>query len=207
FYIYPIAGIRKLDERMPILKASKNSGEKAESKKGIYKLAVPFIIILVVIAAIYAGLVAIKTSKKSELKKIKDYINSPDTIAQVAEYDAMYENMAEIGKIQGGADLLHQDLDSYPTPDSSINNMILTAAKRHDVEISFKSYSATTGIFNITASSPVVDDINMFIADLMEMDIFESVDYTGYSLAKDGSSWQINVVCILAENAAEEEVN
>ena len=39
------------------------------------------------------------------------------------------------------------------------------------------------------------------------MDIFESVDYTGYSLAKDGSSWQINVVCILAENAAEEEVN
>ena len=66
-------------------------------------------------------------------------------------------------------------------------------------------------VFNITASSPIVDDINMFIADLMAMDIFESVDYTGYVLQDDETTWQINVVCTLAgqaqDTAAEGEVN
>jgi hypothetical protein len=118
-----------------------------------------------------------------------------------------------MGKIQGGVDLLQQDLDSYPIPDSTINQHILDAARKHDVEVEFNSYSASTGIFNITAYSPEVDDINQFIADLMSMDIFENVDYTGYSLSKGGTRWQINVVCTLAarepveSTKSEEEVN
>jgi len=42
----------------------------------------------------------------------------------------------------------------------------------------------------------------------MAMDIFENVNYTGYSLSSDGKSWQINVVCTLAgREPAAEEVN
>ena len=49
----------------------------------------------------------------------------------------------------------------------------------------------------------------------MEMDIFENVDYTGYSFVEneEESSWQINVVCTLAgrdlptEDAASSEVD
>ena len=50
-------------------------------------------------------------------------------------------------------------------------------------------------------------------SDLMAMDVFENVDYTGYSISSDNTRWQINVVCILAarepaENAeSSEEVN
>ena len=158
---------------------------------------------------VFIGASLIKASKKAELKELNDYIHDPGVLAQVAEYDAMYDSMAEIGTIQGGADLLLADINSYPIPDSSINSRILAAARDHNVNIDFKSYSAYDGVFSIMASSPIVDDINMFIADLMMMDIFENVDYTGYTLIdhtgntpiedmEEENYWQINVVCTLA---------
>ena len=210
FYIYPIAGLRKIDEKLSILKASKQTEIKAADKSGLRKLIVPAIVVFGILGLAYAGLTILNGNKKAELKKIQDYNNSPEVISQIAEYEEMYRNMSEIGGIQGGADLLNDYIASYPVPDSSINRRILTAAAMHDVDVTFKSYSSSTGIFNITASSPEVDDINMFISDLMEMDIFEDVDYTGYVLRSDGSAWEINVVCILSPGEpaeAAEEVN
>ena len=200
FFVYPIAGLRKIDERLPILKNTKQASKKKTEKSFMSKLIVPFIAILAVLAIAYGVCFVVKSKKNAELKEIESYIYDPDIIAKVEEYDAMYDNMAEMGEIQGGADLLNKDLGSYPIPDSSINNKILEAAKQHDVSVEFNSYSASTGIFSITASSPEVEDINMFIADLMSLDIFENVDYTGYSLNSDGTGWEINVVCTLAAN-------
>ena len=203
FYVYPIAGLRKIDEKLPILKASKQSKAKGEGAGFSKKLILPFAGIIALALIAFGVLTVIKLSKQSELKEINDYINNPTVVAQVAEYDAMYANMEEIGTIQGGADLLNEDITSYPLPDSSVNAKILAAAAAHDVQIKFNTYSATSGVFSITASSPIVDDINMFIADLMSLDIFYSVNYTGYNLVtteEEESIWQINVVCTLAGN-------
>ena len=190
FFIYPIAGLRKIDERMPILKNTKQSSKKKEDGSGLRILIGPFIGIFALVAVTFGVCFFIKTSKESQLKTIERYNNDPNVIAKVNEYDEMYNNMAEMGRIQGGVDILKENIDTYPIPDSSINKSILGAAYKHDVEVEFNSYSASTGIFSITASSPEVEDINMFIADLMAMDIFENIDYTGYSLSADGSRWQ-----------------
>lgn len=198
FYVYPIAGLRKIDEKLSLLKATKQSAAKDSDKSGLIKLILPFAGILGVAILAFVGVSIYKAAKEAELEEINDYIHNPTIIAQVAEYDAMYENMGDIGKIQGGADLLHVYIDSYPFPNSSVNAKILEAAYPHGVTIEFKTYSASTGVFSILASSPDVDDINMFIADLMSMDIFENVNYTGYTLLGDGRTWQINVVCTLA---------
>ena len=209
FYIYPIAGLRKIDEKLPILKASKENKAQASSNAGLKKLILPGICILAVAGITYGILLGVKASKKAELKEIEDYIYNPSVLAQVAEYDAMHDSMGEIGSIQGGVDLLVEDINSYPRPDSEINAMIASAAVAHDVDIEFVSYDATSGVFSVNAYSPVVDDINMFIADLMEMDIFENVEYTGYALTgrltREADVWQINVVCTLAANDPAEE--
>ena len=207
FFIYPISGLRRVDEKLPILKNTKQAEKKSSVDSSVKKLIIWFVCISVVIGIVYGIALAYKIIKGNELKKIQRYINDPDVIAQVAEYDAMYNNMAEMGNIQGGVDILQKDLDSYPLPDSSINQKILDAAKQHDVTVEFNSYTASSGVFNITASSPEVEDINKFIADLMAMDIFESIDYTGYTITADGSHWQINVVCTLAARESAEEVN
>ena len=201
FYVYPIAGLRKIDEKLPILKAIKQNSEKSAERSSWIKLAIPFICIAVVAAIAYVGVLFYKSSKEKELKELQDYIYDPNVIVQVAEFDAMYNNMEEMGTIQGGADLLQEDIDSYPIPNSRINRMILEAAAPYGVDVSFNTYSALTGVFSITAQAQDVDDINLFIADLLSMDdIFENVDYTGYTLNSEGTSWQINVVCSLAAN-------
>ena len=208
FFVYPIAGLRKIDERMPILKNTKQASKKAKEKSFMANLILPFSLILAAALIAYGVCFAVKLKKQAELDDVEKYINNQSVIDQVTEYDAMYDNMAEMGRIQGGVDILMDDLDAYPVPDSSINKSILEAAKKHDVNVDFNSYSASTGVFSITASSPEVEDINQFIADLMAMDIFENVNYTGYSLSSDGKSWQINVVCTLAgREPAAEEVN
>lgn len=208
FFVYPIAGLRRIDERMPILKNTKQASKKAKEKSFMANLILPFSLILAAALIAYGICFMVKMKKQAELDDVEKYINNQSVIDQVAEYDAMYDNMAEMGRIQGGVDILMDDIDSYPVPDSSINKSILEAAKKHDVNVDFNSYSASTGVFSITASSPEVEDINQFIADLMAMDIFENVNYTGYSLSSDGKSWQINVVCTLAgREPAAEEVN
>ncbi len=208
FFVYPIAGLRKIDERMPILKNTKQASKKKKEKSFMASLIVPFILVLAVALIGYGVCLTLKMKKQAELEDLEKYINNQTVVDQIAEYDAMYENMAEMGRIQGGVDILMDDLNSYPVPDSSINESILEAAKKHDVSVDFNSYSSSTGVFSITASSPEVEDINQFIADLMAMDIFENVNYTGYSLSSDGKSWQINVVCTLAgREPAAEEVN
>ncbi len=208
FFVYPISGLRRIDEKMLILKNTKQAEKKKTEKGFMSKLIVPFICILSALLITYGITLAIKLQKDAQLEKLEDYINSPNVIAQVAEYDAMYDNMAEMGNIQGGVDILKNDLASYPAPDSSVNKLIKDSAKKYDVSVEFNSYSASTGVFSITASSPEVEDINQFIAELMSMDIFENVNYTGYSLSSDGASWQINVVCTLAGNKpTEEEAN
>ena len=213
FFVYPIAGLRKIDERLPIMKNTKQAKKKKGEGSALSKLIVPFIIILVCLAFAYGVCFVIKAKKSAELKELEKYTNDPNIVAQVSEYDVMYDNMAEMGEIQGGADLLKTYLDSYPVPDSSVNDKILEAARNHSVSVDFNSYNASSGVYSITASSPEVDDINMFIADLMSMDIFENVDYTGYSINSDGTRWQINVVCTLAgrepavSEVIEEEAN
>ena len=213
FFIYPIAGLRRINEGLLILKSSKQSQKKKTEGSGLKKLIIPFVGILIVLGLAYAGAIAYKAIKDSELQELQKYINNPSIQAQVADYDVMYNNMAEMGEIQGGVDLLQEYIDSYPVPDSTVNKQILEAASKHSVDVKFNSYSSTSGIFSITAYSPEVDDINLFIADLMAMDVFENVDYTGYSISSDNTRWQINVVCILAarepaENAeSSEEVN
>jgi len=197
FYVYPIAGLRKIDEKLSILKASKQSDAKESDKSGIVKLILPFAGILGAAILVFVGVLIYKATKEAELKELNSYIHDPNVISQVAEYDAMYENMGEIGKIQGGVDLLRTYIDSYPLPDSSINAKITQAALPHSVNVDFVSYNAVNGVFSIMASSPDVDDINMFIADLMAMDVFENVNYTGYVLIDNGNTWQINVVCTL----------
>ena len=83
--------------------------------------------------------------------------------------------------------------------------MIIRAANNRNVEVTVNSYDASSGIFSITAESGDVEQINKFIADLMMMDAFEKVDYTGYNAITtiDGAGYQINVVCTLAARTTE----
>jgi hypothetical protein len=78
--------------------------------------------------------------------------------------------------------------------------LIDTCASNY-VTVQFGSFDADSGRVILTAEAENVDDINKFIRELNSQDIFQKVDYTGYSYDTTAKLWDINVTCTLTEAA------
>ena len=207
YFVYPIAGLSRLGvPRLDIMTANKKSADKFIRKQNILKVALPAGGFLLLLVMIYAALSVIAFLQKKQLTELNKENSNPTILENVARYEDISDVITGVGGRQGGLNILHKYLDSYPIPDSEVNKIISNAAAKHSVDVIVNSYDASSGIFSITAQSAEVEQINQFIADLMKMDTFEKVDYTGYNaiVLKDGTNgWQINVVCSLAARKTE----
>ena len=202
YFVYPVAGLSKMSpSRLDIMTANKKSADKYINTQKALKVILPaagFILLLVII---YSTLLTFNILKKSQLAELNLENNDPKTVEEANRYQEISDVITGVGGRQGGLNMLHKYIDSYPIPDSEVNKVINAAAEKYGVKVIFDSYDAGTGVFSITAESVEVEKINQFIADLMKLKNFEKVDYTGYNAIqdKDGNSgWQINVVCTLA---------
>ncbi len=204
-FIYPISGLVVPETGFSVLKAVRKNDETYTRKVGIFRKAIPVIILSAALVLITLFMLVVRISTAKRLHDIEEYNNRIDVMQASIEYDLKIIKATELGEQQGGADMLREYIESYPVPDSSINKLILAAASRYNVSIEFNSYDSASGIFSTTASSPIVENINKFIAELMDMDIFEDVDYTGYSWNDSDETWSIKVICTLSGNTAEEE--
>ena len=207
FFVYPIAGLAKISpQRLDILTANKKSADAFVKKRNALKLILPAAGILLSLGMVYGVLAVFGIYKQNQLEELNRVNSDPVIVENVQRYEEISDVITGVGSRQGGLDILHSYLDSYPIPDSEINKVISQAAKKNGVKVLFNSYSASTGVFNITAQSTDVEKINQFIADLMNMKTFAKVDYTGYTAIADvdgQNGWQINVVCTLAARTAE----
>jgi hypothetical protein len=203
-FIYPISGLIVPNTGFPVLKAVRKNDESYTRKLELAKKSVPVAILFGVLLLITIFMLIVRLGTARRLRDIEDYNSRPDVIQAAMEYDALIQRASEAGEKQGGVDLLREYSDSYPVPDSSINDQILKAANAHGVTVEFNSYNSANGVLSTTASSPVVENINMFIADLLDMEIFEDVDYTGYSWDESEGAWSIKVICTLSGQTAKE---
>ena len=203
-FIYPIAGLVVPQTGFSVLKAVRKNDTSYAKKRDFAKKSVPVVILFGILLLITGFMIFVSVRTAGRLEEIDNY-NQQITVMQSAmEYDASVRKAESLGTRQGGTDILREYLDSYPIPDSSINDKLIAAAGQYNVSIEFNSYDAGSGIFSTTASSPVVENINMFIADLLDMDIFEDVDYTGYSWNDSDETWSIKVICTLSGQAEKE---
>ena len=204
-YIYPISGLIIPKTGFTLLKAIKQTEKGYAQKKAVAKKSIPAIILAAILLVITIFMLVVRLNTSSRLKELEEYNSRPDVLLSAMEYDMTIREATSIGEEKAGLDTLRVYLDSYPIPDSSINNAISTVADKYNVNIEFGSYSASSGIFSTTASSPFVENINKFIADLLYMDIFENVDYTGYSWNESDGTWSIKVICTLSGQPEKED--
>lgn len=207
YFVYPIAGLTRLGSpRLDIMTANRKSADKFIRRKNLLKVILPTGGFLLLLLLVFGTLTGMNIMKLNRLKDLVMSNSDPATLESVNRYQEISAVITGVGARQGALNMLHIYLDTYPVPDSAVNKLILSAADKHGVDIIFNSYSANSGVFNITAQSNDVEQINQFIADLMKMKTFEKIDYTGYTAiydknGKDG--WQINVVCSLAARKTE----
>ena len=176
----------------------------AKKKKGQQKqLGVQIIVILVVLGimlVLITGLFITYMMRKAEFKRLDDYNNSPEVISGVTLYDMMNRENTHL-KAQRDAILsLDDNIQTYPVFDSDMMARIEACAKDY-ATLEFQSFDAADGTVQMIASSDTVDKINCFISDLNQQDIFETVDYTGYTFNETTTNWDIHVTCTLAEAA------
>ncbi|MBR3575032.1 MAG: hypothetical protein IKN97_07680 [Lachnospiraceae bacterium] len=204
-FVYPISGLMIPKTGFTVLKAIKQTEKGYTQKKAVAQKSVPAVILAAALLLVTLFMLVVRLHTASRLRELESYNSRPDVLQAVMEYDDAIKQSTSLGEQQGGLDTLRAYLDSYPIPDSSINNAISNVANKYSVNIEFNSYDAGSGVFSITASSPIVENINKFIADLLYMDIFEDVDYTGYSWNESDETWSIKVICTLSGQSEKEE--
>ena len=89
---------------------------------------------------------------------------------------------------------------SYPTFDASVWREI-TGSMGNGITVELKNFNRDSGVIGMNASAADPRQISGFIAALQEKDIFESVEYSGYTYADSTESYTIHVVCCLTEGA------
>ena len=205
-YLFSIAGFFGTEEGLSILESLRRGSKEYQKKKTVLTLAVPYALAVIVLLIVTIVLLIMMGQKKKELETLQAYNMQPSVVESAAKYDQLLQEAGKLGRAQGAVDLLKKYRDTYPIPDSSINQTVTDAAGQEDVEVKFGSYSAANGVLEMVATAEDVEKINRFIARLLAMDIFELVDYTGYTKNEADGTWSIHVVCTLAEGKSGDEV-
>ena len=159
------------------------------------------LVVAVFILMVGALVASILYRKKveDELQALKDYNESPQMVVDLMDYE-MYRNDAA----RSAADVysmkyIRASRDTYPVLTSTVIEKLEDTVRGYaTVEIS--SFDATNGTMSFTVSAEKVEDINRFIAELLKIDLFTNVDYTGYSFDEAQKLWDVHVNCIMAES-------
>lgn len=199
--IRPASGLASTDKYLNFLYLySIMAKKKAEKEEQLGLDLKPAIISLAVILVLLSAALTVMLVKKSTLNQLNNYNESPEVLSKVAAYDMMLGKNTYLNAQYDAISDIDENIHTYPVGDSSIRKRIEDCAAGY-AEVTFHSFDAAGGTIEMRASSGTVDDINRFIGRLLEQDIFNQVDYTGYAFNDATLNWDIHVTCTLAEAA------
>jgi hypothetical protein len=175
---------------------------KKKNAKGrsLPKGAIAVAVLFLVMAVSTLGLYTYDALRRQELSRIDGELRDVELVAKVAEYDGLMASANSISMEHTYLSEIDENIYSYPVCDDDIIQQIQDCAEGY-ATVDFESFDADQGIVVISAMAENVDDINKFIKILSGRDIFNDVDYTGYSYDEQSSLWDIHVTCTLVESA------
>lgn len=140
-----------------------------------------FAVVGIVLNIVNAGIV-------SDINKTNEFINSPDTVAQLAEYDNRVAMLENVRAYKQSAKLALDAYNSQPVIESELVNVLEDTAKTIDSSISIGNlqYSSGTITIPITANGKNNEYAqalpSALVQAIIETDKFYNVDYVGYSM-------------------------
>lgn len=195
-------GLVQFDKNTNFLRAYSNAAKhKKKDKDGpdIKNLIGVFVTLAIMLIGFAISATA-ATLKKKELNKIKDYNEDPVNMMEAAKYEALVLRNSFLASQFDAITDIDENLKTYPLGNDVVMNKIYDCALGY-ADVEFESFDADAGRFGFTATADSVDNINLFIKELMKQDIFSDIEYTGYSYQEASKTWDIHVDCILNEAA------
>lgn len=176
--------------------------EQAEVKKRreTMELILPSVGVLAVCLIITIFLGNRYFSGVEELRVHQQNMQDSALVNANASYELATTNAASLTAKSEIARSIWQHLLSYPTINSSVEQ-ILNECAGGSVTLEIKGFQRDSGVLSIEAFSTDVRSINGFISNLQEQEIFEDVQYSGYTYTSGANNYSIHVVCSMAEGA------
>lgn len=184
------------------MKNSKTKGASnmsSDGRKAWRTIGIVFALMIVLLTASFV----LKNISNKELDDLLAYNNSPAVQDQLEEYDMADTQYNFLMNQFNAIETIDENMYTYPVCNDNILKIFDQCAFSL-VALEFESYDTDTGMTTIKATSENVDDINKFIAKLLEKEEFYNVDYTGYTFDDETQLWDIHVTCTLAESAGRE---
>lgn len=166
------------------------------------RLAAPTLVTLAVCLVVTLILGNSYLSMSRELEEMQGIIQQSDP--ESASYDLSEANVSRLKTQIRNAELLWEQLMSYPTIGSTLDEQLKQCAGA-DTEVEITGFNRDTGVLTLEASSGDVSAIHAFVESLRELPEICDVEYSGYTYMKSKGNYSIHVVCALAEGAGRAE--
>ncbi|MBQ8596929.1 MAG: hypothetical protein IJ409_03985 [Lachnospiraceae bacterium] len=199
-FVYPTGYGVTEEKRLNFVRQLKLGGKDLEKRHERIALVAPAAVVLVICLIITFFMGNSYLSKNRELLKLQQIMQDGETASAHTTYELASANVASMEQKMEEAEILWDHLMSYPTLNTSVKD-VLESCAGGEVNLEIKNFNRDTGVLSLEASAKDVRNINGFIAKLQEQEIFESVEYSGYTLVKGQDFYNIHVVCAMAESA------
>lgn len=199
-FIYPAGILLQEEKGTSFLAQIKREQKKRKKQHERFMLCLPSLCVLVISLAAAAGLGSSYYRNLEKLYQIQETMGDEDLTGKKASYELSMTKVETMKARIRDAQETWEKLMSYPTFDASIWKEI-TGSAGSGITVELKNFNRDSGVIGMNASAADPRQINSFIAALQEKDIFESVEYSGYTYADSTENYTIHVVCCLTEGA------
>ncbi|MGN0377673.1 MAG: PilN domain-containing protein [Suilimivivens sp.] len=178
----------------------KQEQKERKSRREIAGLLLPSGIVLAICLLITAIMGNTYFSGTREFHKMQKIMQENETVNASASYEMASASVETMKYKISVVEEIWAHLMSYPTINSSIEKILFDCAG-DAVTVEIKSFQRDSGVLTLEAVAEDVRDINVFIENLQKQEIFEAVEYTGYTYVSGLDYYDIHVVCCMTEGA------
>lgn len=199
-FVYPLEGNGKKEKNLDFILQLKKNSEKNRKKKTRMTLVLPAAAVLAVCLVITGILSFGYFNRISEIERLQRMMQLPDSVDGRISYELADTNIVSMESEMMEARQVWEKLMSYPTLTSGAAQKIQECAGE-GVSAKISSFNRDSGVLSLEASATDVKSISSFIKGLQEQEMFETVEYSGYTKLPGEETYSIHVVCVMAEGA------
>lgn len=197
-FMYPAGSLLGKKQGSTFFRQLKQEQKEKRKQREIANLLFPPVAVLLVCLLITAFMGKKYLSGMDELSKLQKFMQeSNEANASFKLASSSVEAMKlKISIVEDTWD----HLMSYPVINSSTEKTLKDCAGA-EVSVELKSFQRDSGVLTLEAQAKDVSSITDFISGLQEQEIFEAVEYSGFTYVTGVDIYNIHVVLCMAEGA------
>lgn len=199
-FVYPVGNLLGKKQGISFYRQLRQEQREKRKQQEILNLLIPPGIVLAVGLLITAFMGNSYFSRVRELNQIQKKMQESAKATGNASYEMAAASVAAMQYKISKVEDIWNHLMSYPIINSSVEQALKECAGS-GVSIEIKSFQRDSGVLTLEAFADNVQDINGFISNLQEQELFEAIEYSGYTYVSGVDHYNIHVICCMAESA------